>query len=128
MPEYPLALHAPDWLRSPRGTAIEDITLDAVLRGDITMDDLRITAPALEAQAEIAADAGRTQLAENLLRAAELAAVPDDVILQIYNALRPGRSTPAELERLAEVMEREYDAARCASLIREAAAVRYACR
>jgi propanediol dehydratase small subunit len=124
MPDYPIAEHAPDLLRSPRGIALKDITLDAVVRGEVTMEDLRITAPALEAQADVAARAGRTQLAENLMRAGELVGVPDDVILGIYNALRPGRSTAAELQRLADILEREYDAHRCALLVREAAGVR----
>ena len=42
-----------------------------------------------------------TQLAENLERAAELAAVPDDLLLAVYTALRPGRATAAELEEWA---------------------------
>ena len=85
------------------------------------MDDLRITSTALETQAAIAGQAGRRQLADNLLRGAELVNVPDDVILGIYNALRPGRSTPEDLARLADILEREYDAGRCAALVREAA-------
>ena len=121
MPDYPLAERSPHLARSPRGLALEDINLDAVLRGEATMDDLRITPAALESQAAIAQEAGRPQLAENLLRAAELVNVPDDVILEIYNALRPGRSTSAELARLADTLEREYDAALCAALVREAA-------
>jgi propanediol dehydratase small subunit len=121
LPDYPLAEHAVHSLRSPRGVALKDITLGGVLHGDVTMDDLRITRPALEAQARIAAEAGRVQLADNLLRAGELVAVPDDVILSIYNALRPGRSTAAELARLADLLDREYDAHRCAALVRESA-------
>jgi propanediol dehydratase small subunit len=124
MPEYPLAEHAPELVRSPRGRALTDITLDALLTGDVTMDDLRITEAALQAQAEIARDAGRPQLAENLLRAAELVNVPDDIILSVYNSLRPGRSTKDELARTADVLEGEYDALRCAALVREAAAGR----
>ena len=42
-----------------------------------------------------------TQLAENLRRAAELAPLPDDTILEIYTALRPARSSAAELEAWA---------------------------
>jgi propanediol dehydratase small subunit len=38
--------------------------------------------------AQIFADAGRDRLAMNFERAAELTAVPDDRILEIYNALR----------------------------------------
>ena len=122
MPEYPLAQFAPHLLKSPRGRGLDEITLDAVLSGDVTMDDLRITAEALDAQAAIARQAGRQQLSENLLRAAELVNVPDDVILSVYNSLRPGRASKDELQRLADVLEREYDANRCAALIREAAA------
>jgi propanediol dehydratase small subunit len=121
MPDYPLAQTASGTLRSPRGVALQDITVDSLLRGGVTMDDLRITKSALESQASIAEQAGRRQLADNLMRAAELVHVPDDVILTIYNALRPGRSTAHELLRLADTLEREYDAARCAALVRESA-------
>jgi propanediol dehydratase small subunit len=124
MPEYPLAQFAPELVRSPRGRALSEITLDAILKGDVTMDDLRITGEALQSQAAIACSAGRPQLSDNLLRAAELVNVPDDVILNVYNSLRPGRSSKDELTRLADVLEREYDAPRCASLVREAAAAR----
>jgi propanediol dehydratase small subunit len=121
MPEYPLAQHSVEQVRSPRGLALGEITLEAVLRGDVIMEDLRITSEALESQAAIAEQAGRRQLAENLQRAAELVNVPDDVILEIYTKLRPGRSTPEELGRLADTLEREYDATRSAALVREAA-------
>jgi propanediol dehydratase small subunit len=124
MPEYPLAERAPESVRSPRGRALKDITLDAILSGEATMDDLRITGEALEAQASIALDAGRPQLSENLLRAAELVNVPDDVILSVYNSLRPGRCSKIDLGHIADVLEREYDARRCAALVREAAASR----
>ncbi|MEK7407817.1 MAG: diol dehydratase small subunit [Acidobacteriota bacterium] len=118
---YPLAEKQPHRLKTPSGLAFDQITLEAVLAGSITMADLRVTPEALELQAEIARAAGRTQLAENLGRAAELARVPEDLILRIYNALRPGRATRAELERLAAQLEKDYQAPRCARLIREAA-------
>ena len=44
---------------------------------------------------------GNPQLAANLRRAAELTALGDDEVLAIYDALRPGRSTPAQLTELA---------------------------
>jgi len=121
MPDYPLAQQSVDRVRSPRGLTLDQITLEAVLRGDVVMEDLRITSDALESQAAIAEQAGRRQLAENLRRAAELVNVPDDVILEIYTKLRPGRSTAEELRRLADTLEREYDATRSATLVREAA-------
>jgi propanediol dehydratase small subunit len=121
MPEYPLAEKVPARLRTPSGLAFSDITLDAVLAGRVAMEDLRVTAEALELQAQVAAEAGRPQLAENLLRAAELVAVPEDRILEIYNALRPGRADRAALLALAADLETRYRAPRCAALLREAA-------
>jgi propanediol dehydratase small subunit len=98
-----------------------DITLDAVLSGAVAMEDLRVTSEALELQAQVAEAAGRTQLAENLRRAAELVAVPEEKILEIYRALRPGRSDRQSLNALAEELITRYGAARCAALVREAA-------
>ena len=85
------------------------------------MSDLRIAPETLELQAQIAESAGRRQLAENLRRAAELVRVPETRILEVYQALRPGRSTPSQLERLAGELESEYRARRCARFLREAA-------
>ena len=70
--------------------------------------------------------AGRPQLAENLLRASELAAVPDESILALYTALRPRRSSAAELERWARQLE-DWHAPQTAAFVREAAEV-YALR
>jgi propanediol dehydratase small subunit len=56
-------------------------------------------------------------------RAAELTAIPDDRILEIYNALRPDRSTKDELLEIADELENEYDAQINADLVREAADV-----
>jgi propanediol dehydratase small subunit len=119
--DYPLAEKHPDRLRTPTGRPFTEITLDAVVSGDLTMEDLRITGEALEWQARIAEAEGRPQLAENLRRAAELTRVPDERILQVYEALRPGRSDKAALERLAAELERDYGAFRCARLLRDAA-------
>jgi propanediol dehydratase small subunit len=74
-------------------------------------------------QAEIADGVGRTQFANNLRRAAELTVIPDKRILQIYNALRPYRSTKAELLAIAEEMETQYNAKINAAFVREAAGV-----
>jgi propanediol dehydratase small subunit len=119
--EYPLSEKIPSQLRTPCGTRFEDVTLEAVLDGRITMADLRVTAEALELQARVAEQAGRVQLAENLRRAAELVDLSEEHILSIYNSLRPGRASRSELLRLAEEMETAHHAPRCAALIREAA-------
>ena len=70
---------------------------------------------------QVALAAGRPQLAENLERAAELAAVPDEALLAVYTALRPGRATAAELEEWAVRLE-GYGAVATAAFVREAAA------
>ena len=103
------------------GLRYEDLTLEALTEGRAGMEDLRVTAEALRMQAEIARAAGRRQLAENLERAAELTQVPEEEILEIYEALRPGRATRDQLEQLAARLERDYGALRTAALIREAA-------
>jgi propanediol dehydratase small subunit len=72
-------------------------------------------------QAEIAATAGYPQLAANLRRAAELTALPNDELLRAYEALRPGRSTIAEIRALADRLETEYGARETAAFVREAA-------
>ena len=48
---------------------------------------------------------GNPELAENLRRAAELAAFPDAEVLAVYEALRPRRATHAELESIAARLE-----------------------
>jgi propanediol dehydratase small subunit len=72
-------------------------------------------------QAEVALAAGRTQLAESFERAAELAAVPDELLLEVYTALRPRRATAAELAEWAARLD-GLDASRTAAFVREAAA------
>ncbi len=96
------------------------MTLAAARDGELARDDLRATPETLRRQADVARAAGRTQLAENLERAAELTAVPDDEVLAVYTALRPGRSTASELSHWAERLE-EHGALRTAAFVREAA-------
>ena len=120
MPEYPLSEKMRATLRSPRGVPYDEITLDAVLDGRVTMDDLRTTSEALSMQAQIALDAGRPQLCENLRRAAELVNVPEEKILEVYQALRPGRADKSRLAELADELEQRYGAPLSAALVREA--------
>jgi propanediol dehydratase small subunit len=87
------------------------------------MADLQISADTLRTQAEVARQAGYPQQAANLIRAAELTAVPNAEVLRMYNTLRPGRATHAELVALADSLETQYHAPECACMVREAAAV-----
>ncbi len=86
----------------------------------IAGEDVRATPKTLRMQADIAEAVNRHQLAESLRRAAELTRVPDDVILAIYSALRPGRSTAAALEEWAQTLEDDFDAPAVAAFVREA--------
>lgn len=121
--DYPLGRHRPDLLRTPTGKGLDDLTLAAALDGSVTADDLRITPRTLALQAEVAEAHHRPQLAENFRRAAELTAVPDERILEIYAALRPNASTKAELLSIADELETDYAAPINAALVRDAAAV-----
>ena len=120
---YPLGSKRPDLVRTPTNKTLDDITLENVMNGNITIDDLKITAKTLELQAQVAEDAGRSSIARNFRRAAELTTIPDDRILQIYNSLRPFRSTKAELLQIADELENKYGALINAALVREAAEV-----
>jgi propanediol dehydratase small subunit len=119
--DYPLGARRPDLVTTPAGVPLNGVTLDAVREGTLSGGEIRATPQTLRLQAEVAAAAGRTQLAENLERAAELASVPDDVLLEIYTALRPRRATAGELEEWASRLDGR-DARRTAAFVREAAA------
>lgn len=118
--DYPLGTRRPDLVSTPGGIPLADVTLDAVRDGRIAAGEIRATSETLRLQAQVALAAGRVQLAESLDRAAELAAVPDDVLLAIYTALRPRRATAAELDEWATILE-GFGAAGTAEFVREAA-------
>jgi propanediol dehydratase small subunit len=107
---------------TPSGLGQSEVTLEALRAGRLDPDDLRATAETIRRQAAVALAAGRTQLAENLMRAAELATVPAERVLELYTALRPRRSTAAQLAALADELE-QHSAPRNAGFVREALAV-----
>ena len=119
--DYPLGTRRPDLVFTPRGVPLGDVTLEALRAGRIDAEEIRATPETLRMQAEVARAAGRDALAENLERAAELAGVPDDLLLAVYTALRPRRATTEELEAWAARLE-HHGAARTAGFVREAAA------
>ncbi|HWR08461.1 diol dehydratase small subunit [Sporomusa sp.] len=121
--DYPLASKRPELLKTPTGKTLDEITLEKVMNGEVSSDDVRITPQTLRLQAEIADGVGRYQFANNLRRAAELVAIPDARVLEIYNAMRPYRSSKQELLAIAEEMEVKYNAKINAAFVREAAEV-----
>jgi propanediol dehydratase small subunit len=118
--DYPLGARRPELVTTPSGLRQDAVTLGALRAGALDGDDLRATAETIRRQAAVALAAGRTQLAENLERAAELAAVPAETVLELYTALRPRRATAIDLEAWAERLEHELGATRTAAFVREA--------
>ena len=120
--DYPLAEKRPELIQGPRGKALSEITLEAVLSGEAALEDLRITPAALRLQAEVSRAAGRPTLAENFERAAELVGVPPAAIMRTYELLRPGRArSAAELRAAARILREEHGAALMAAFVDEAA-------
>jgi propanediol dehydratase small subunit len=123
--DYPLGEKRPELITSATGIPLKELTLEKVLDGTLKAEDLRINPKTLELQAQVADSVGRDAFGINLRRAAELIAVPDARVLEIYNALRPYRSTKEELEAIADELETKYSAKVCAQLVREAAYIGY---
>ena len=123
MARYPLGVHEAESITSRTGKRLGEITLEEVLKGNVSAEDIKISAETLQKQGEVAREAGNPQMAANFNRAAELTRVPDEVILKMYDALRPNRSTKAELVAMAERLLNEYRAASCAKLVLEAAEI-----
>ena len=119
---YPLGRQR-DVVRTPGGLRLDELTLDDER---VTGDELRATPETLRLQADVAEASGRAALSANLRRAAELATIPQDVVLRLYTALRPRRSTAADLEEWAVRLE-QSGAVQTAAFVREAAEV-YATR
>ena len=108
-------------LRAASGRAADAIGLATL--AELSPADLQISAETLRAQAAVAQGAGFAQLAENLTRAAELTAVPNEELLRMYEIMRPGRSTYAQLQEMATKLEVTYGATTTAAMVREAAEV-----
>ena len=118
--DYPLGTRRPELVTTAAGTRLADVTLAGLREGRLSRDEIRATPETLRLQAEVARAAGRDPLAASLERAAELAAVPDDLLLRVYTALRPGRATAVDLEASAAELD-GYGADRTAAFVREAA-------
>lgn len=110
-------------MRSFSGRRLNELRIEDVLGGALSSEDFRISAETLRRQAQAALDAGYRQVAENLLRAAELTHLSNEEVLSIYDKLRPGRTTYPEMKAIAERLESDFNAPLTAAFIREAAEV-----
>ena len=120
---YPLGELEKEQIRSKTGKKLTEITLDEVMKGHISSDDIKISKEMLKAQGQVAKETGKDPMEKNFERAAELVDVPDDVILKMYDKLRPNRSTKLELVQMAQELIEKYNAKNCARLVMEAAEV-----
>jgi propanediol dehydratase small subunit len=119
---YPLAENRPDLVPTSSGKTLDSLSLDAVMAGEVSAADITITPAALRLQAEIARSAQRDRLAENFERAAELANVPQAVLLAAYEILRPGRAkSTSDILTKANRLRRDFGAERIATMMEEAA-------
>lgn len=121
--DYPLAEKRPELVKSASGMGLTDITLEKVSKKEISFGDIKIRPETLEYQAQIAESIGRPRLAANMRRAAEMTRIPDERILEMYNAIRPYRSTKAEMLAIADELDTQYQAKTCANFVREATQV-----
>ncbi len=120
---YPLGEYEKDSITSKTGKRLNDITLEEVMKNHVEAEDIKISPEVLKAQGNVAMEADNAPMEKNFERAAELVNVPDDVILRMYDKLRPNRSTKLELVRMAEELLDKYGAKNCARLVMEAAEV-----
>lgn len=119
---YPLSENNPEGITTPRGHSLAEVTLDAVMQGRLTATDMAITPETLRLQAKIAESAGRDRLARNLERAAELASIPQDLVMSTYELLRPGRSESSRaLRQRAGELRAKFNAVLIADFLEEAA-------
>ena len=121
--QYPLGEHEKEKITSRTGKKLTDITLDEVMKNRVSADDIKISKEVLKAQGQVAREAGNDPMEKNFERAAELVDVPDEVILKMYDKLRPNRSTKLELVMMAQELLEKYNAKNCAKLVMEAAEV-----
>ena len=118
--DYPIAKKHPEWIDLGQGRDLSHITMDNVMAGHITMDDLKISPSILKAQGQIAKAGGRDQIELNFSSAAEMTKVSDKRLLEMYHALRPYRSSKQELLDIASELD-GLGAPICANFVREAA-------
>ena len=119
--DYTLGEKRKEWLKTTTGKMLDEITVENVFDENIKAQDIRISSEKLNLQGEVAETAGQPTIKRNFQRASELVKISDERILEIYNALRPNRSSKEELLAIADELENKYGAVVNANFVREAA-------
>ena len=121
---YPASEKQAERIATIGGHKLNDLTLENVLAGKLSAEDIGISCGALRIQSDVARTVGRSCLAANFDRGAELSGVPQDEIFATYELLRPGRAgSKQELLDLAARYRDHHQAPNIAQLIEEAAEV-----
>ena len=118
--QYPFGEHEAEHITSRTGKKLTDSTLEEVKKNHVTSEDIKISKDMLNAQGQVAREMGNDSMEKNFARAAELVDVPDELILKMYDKLRPNRSTKLELVQMAQELLEKYNARNCASMVMEA--------
>ena len=90
--DYPIAKKHPEWIDLGQGRDLSHITMDNVMAGHITMDDLKISPSILKAQGQIAKAGGRDQIELNFSRAAEMTKVSDKCTMHFVHIVLPNKN------------------------------------
>lgn len=117
---YPLGKYERESIRSKTGKKLDEVTLEAIQKGEIIPEDIKISKETLMKQGAVAEAADNPAMKANFVRASELVDVPDDVILNMYNMLRPNRATKQQLVGMAQELLETYHAPHCAKLVLDA--------
>jgi len=115
--DYPLRKNMSNVVKTPDGITLDNITFENIQAGEVNGHDCRVSKEVLLMQAKIAEDNNNPHLAANFRRAAELVSIDSKRILEIYEALRPYRSTEEELQMIVTELKEKYNAPNTAAFI-----------
>ena len=101
MSSYPLGQSEADTITSRTGKKLSQITLDEVKKGNVTADDIKISAETLKKQGKVAREADNPTMDANFQRASELVNVPDDASESFHQERTDpdGAGTSSEIQR-----------------------------
>lgn len=118
--DYPLSKNHQELIFTPTGVNLADITLENIKNKTVSGGDCRTSRQSLLYQADIAEADGNKNLADNFRRAAEMVDIESHRLIEMYNALRPYRSSESELRELVLELRKQYGAEKTADFVEEA--------